>query len=144
MVCFQFHTALSEILLTACADQLLYNSRLIKLCSACAKQMQAVSKRKRCLFIISKIDIIWSSWTKSKFINYQLWTSHKIFLSLKYLFHFFPTSCWLHLFTKYWRVTSCKYSRSNIVRTSFLWYVAGFSTPTKENVLCQRDLDKHF
>ena len=49
-----------------------------------------ISKCKRFLVIISKIDIIWSSWTKSKFINYQLWTSYKMFLSLKYLFHFLP------------------------------------------------------
>ena len=32
----EFHIAHSEILLTACADQLLYNLSLIKLCSACA------------------------------------------------------------------------------------------------------------
>ena len=30
--------ALSDILLTACTDQLLYNFNLIKLCSTCAKQ----------------------------------------------------------------------------------------------------------
>ena len=32
----EFHIAHSEILLTACADQLLYNLSLIKLCSVCA------------------------------------------------------------------------------------------------------------
>ena len=37
-----FLLALSEILLTACADQLLYNLSLIKLCSACAKQNATV------------------------------------------------------------------------------------------------------
>ena len=36
----EFHIALSEILLIACADQLLYNLSLIKLCSAYAKQKQ--------------------------------------------------------------------------------------------------------
>ena len=36
-----FHIALPELLLTACADQLLSNLSLIKLCSASAK-MQAV------------------------------------------------------------------------------------------------------
>ena len=67
------------------------------------------SKCKRCLFIISNIDIIWSIRTPPEF-NYQLWTSYKIFLSLKYLFHFFLTSCWLYLFNKYWRVAtdSCR------------------------------------
>ena len=43
MVCFEFHIALSEILLTACADQLLYNLSLIKLCSTCAKQNTSVN-----------------------------------------------------------------------------------------------------
>ena len=38
----EFLLALSEILLTACADQLLYNLSLIKLCSACAKQNATV------------------------------------------------------------------------------------------------------
>ena len=32
----------SEILLTACADQLLYNLSLTRLCSACVKQNTAV------------------------------------------------------------------------------------------------------
>ena len=35
---FQFYRALSQILLIACADQLLFNSSLTKLCSACIKQ----------------------------------------------------------------------------------------------------------
>ena len=34
----EFHTALSEILLKACANQLLYNVGLIELFSACPKQ----------------------------------------------------------------------------------------------------------
>ena len=37
----EFQIAISEILLTACADQLLYNLDLIKLCSAFAKQNAA-------------------------------------------------------------------------------------------------------
>ena len=39
---FEFHIALSEILLTACADQLLYNLSLDKLCQSCATQNAAV------------------------------------------------------------------------------------------------------
>ena len=39
---FEFHIAHSEMLLTACSDQLLYNLSLIKLCSACVKQNTAV------------------------------------------------------------------------------------------------------
>ena len=42
---FEFHIAHSEILLTACLDQLLYNLSLIKLCLACVKQ-NAVVKTK--------------------------------------------------------------------------------------------------
>ena len=80
------HIALSEILLTASADQLLYNSSLIKLCW--------------CLFIVSKIDIIWFSWATAELTNYQLWTNYKIFLSLKYLLNFFLATGWLHLFTR--------------------------------------------
>ena len=61
------------------------------------------SKCKRCLFIISNIDIIWSIRTPPEF-NYQLWTSYKIFLSLKYLFHFFLTSadCTFLINTEEW------------------------------------------
>ena len=39
----EFHIALSEILLTSSADQLLYNLSLIKLCSAYGKQNTAVN-----------------------------------------------------------------------------------------------------
>ena len=39
----EFHKAFSEILLTACVDQLIYNLSLIKLCLACAKQNAAVN-----------------------------------------------------------------------------------------------------
>ena len=34
----EFYIALFKIVLTACADQLIYNLSLIKLCSTCAKQ----------------------------------------------------------------------------------------------------------
>ena len=44
----EFHIAHSEILLTACADQLLYNLSLIKLCSACAKQNTSVNASDAC------------------------------------------------------------------------------------------------
>ena len=54
-------------------------------------------EHRRCLFIVSKIDIIWSYRGTPEFINYQFWASYKIFLSLKYLFHFFG---WLHFFIK--------------------------------------------
>ena len=40
---FEFHIAHSEILLAACADQLLYNLSLINLYSACVKQNTAVN-----------------------------------------------------------------------------------------------------
>ena len=39
---FEFHIGHSDILLTACADQLLYNLSLIKSCLACVKQNTAV------------------------------------------------------------------------------------------------------
>ena len=50
----QFHIALSEILLTACADQILYNLSLIKLCFACAKQNAAVKTVSDACSLIAK------------------------------------------------------------------------------------------
>ena len=76
----KFHIALSETLLTACV-----------MFSICNKE------HKRCLLIVYKLDIIWSNRRTPEFINYQLWTSYKIFRSLKYLFHFFG---WLLDFSK--------------------------------------------
>ena len=44
---------------------------------------------KQCFFNVSNLDIMWSSMTAPEFIYNYIWTSHKIFFSLKYLFHFF-------------------------------------------------------
>ena len=44
----EFHIALSEILLIACADQLIYYLSLIKLRLACAKQKAAVNANDAC------------------------------------------------------------------------------------------------
>ena len=44
----QFHIALSKILLTVCADQLIYNLTSTKLCSVCAKQNAAVNASGDC------------------------------------------------------------------------------------------------
>ena len=44
----QFHTALSKILLTVCANQLIYNLSSTKLCSACAKQKVTVNASDAC------------------------------------------------------------------------------------------------
>ena len=51
---FEFHIALSEILLTAFADQLLYNLSLIKLYSACVKQNTAVTTASDACSLLSK------------------------------------------------------------------------------------------
>ena len=48
IVLLEFHIALSEILLKARANQLLYNLILIKLCSACAKQNTSVNASGAC------------------------------------------------------------------------------------------------
>ena len=50
----EFHIAHSEILLTACADQLLYNLSLIKLCSANAKQNAAVKTASDACSLLAK------------------------------------------------------------------------------------------
>ena len=57
---------------------------------------------KRCLFIVSKEDIVWFSRTMTEYINYQLKTSYKTVLSLKYLFHFFLHNGWLHFLQEYY------------------------------------------
>ena len=44
----QFHIALSKILLTVCANQLMYNLSLTKLCSVCAKQKATVNASDAC------------------------------------------------------------------------------------------------
>ena len=48
------HIKLSEILLTACADELLYNLSLIKLYSACAKQNAGVKTANDVCSLLSK------------------------------------------------------------------------------------------
>ena len=53
---FEFHIAHSERLLTACDNQLLYNSDLIMF--GMCKTKHSCKDCKRCLFIVSKIDII--------------------------------------------------------------------------------------
>ena len=127
----EFHIALSEILLTACADQLLYNlKRSRKDC-------------KRQLFIVSKIDIICYIRTTPQFINYQLERSYKIFLSLKYLFHFeiyishfLPVvDCtFLLLKSKFMEIKPFEHSSCCRLLDSYF----------NENVLRQRGLDKNF
>ena len=51
---FEFHIAHSEVLLTACADQLLYNLSLIKLYSACVEQNTAVKAASNACSLLSK------------------------------------------------------------------------------------------
>ena len=86
---------------------------------------------KWCLFIISKMDMIWSSRTTRKFINYQLWTSYKIYLSLKYLFQFFLTTCWLRFFTI-------------VVNSNFVEIYPFKHSSNKFSLLCCRLLDSYF
>ena len=73
-----------------------------------------------CLFIVSKADFLWFSWRTPEFINQYLWTGYKIFLSFKYLFHFFSYQWLMALFTRvllrvtvyYYRVTYAFQSKS--------------------------------
>ena len=119
MICFfEFHKAHSKILLTASADQLQYNLSLIKLHLACVKQNAAVAKNvqwKRCLFIVSKIVIIWPSRTMPEFISYQICTGYKTFLTLKHLFHLFLSSSWLHFLEMYVIIMSLTRFRVNLL-----------------------------
>ena len=50
----EFHIAHSKILLAACADQLLYNLSLIKLCSTCAKQNASVKTESDACLLLAK------------------------------------------------------------------------------------------
>ena len=63
----KFYIAHSEILLTACADQLLYNLNLI-IFGMC-KTKHSNKDCSQGLFIVSKTDILWSSGTTLEFIN---------------------------------------------------------------------------
>ena len=47
-------TVHAEILLRACADQLLYNLSLIRLCSACVKQNKAVKTASNACSLLAK------------------------------------------------------------------------------------------
>ena len=51
--------------------------------------MQKKTQQLRYLFNVSNLDIISLSMTGLEFIYHWFWTNHEIFLSLKYLFHFF-------------------------------------------------------
>ena len=97
----EFHIAHSEILLTACADQLLYSLSLIKLCSA-----SAIKNTRGGCSLLAKETLSNLIGEPQGFINFQIWTIYKIFLNSRYLFHFFG---WLHFFIKDWRVTVCYY-----------------------------------
>ena len=55
-----------------------------------------------CFFIVSEIDIIWSSQAMHEFVTYQLWTGNKTFFSLRYLFQFFLTGGWLRFLQEYY------------------------------------------
>ena len=63
----EFHIKLSKILLTACADELLYNVRLINLCSTCDKQNAVV---KIASIFIVHCHLVWSSQTMPGSISY--------------------------------------------------------------------------
>ena len=55
LICLlEFHIAFSKILLTTCADQLLYHLSSIKLCSACAKQNAAVKIARDACSLLAK------------------------------------------------------------------------------------------
>ena len=51
---FEFHIAHSKILLTACADQLLHNLSLVRLCSTCVKQNAAVKTAIHAYLLLAK------------------------------------------------------------------------------------------
>ena len=127
---------------------------------------------KRCLFIVTKTDIIWSSWKTPEFINYQIWTTYKTFLSLKYLFHFFLSNGCLYViimsrprFRVNLHSIVAWMSRNSFFETGTISEVSvnsNFMDTLKhssdkfslvcsrlldsfnENVLRQRDLDKYF
>ena len=75
-----------------------------------------VKTTKSCLRIVSKLVIIWSSQTTSKFVSCQFWTSYKAFLSLKYLFHLFSYQWLIALIDK---ITEEKLEVIIISRTCF-------------------------
>ena len=133
----EFQIAHSEILLTACADQLLYNLSLIKLCSTCAKQIASAKTSSDACSLLAKqrLSDLVEQHPSSVMINFE--QAMKYFLVWNIYFTFYLpvvdytflleqreplTSLWL----EHRRVTSWKYSRSNIAQACSLCYVAGF------------------
>ena len=60
--------------------------------------MQNKTQQQRCLFNDINLDIIWLNLTAPEFFYNYFFTSHEIFLSLKYSFHFFvlQVDCTFH------------------------------------------------
>ena len=133
----EFHIALYKILLTACADQWLYNLSLIKLYLACTKQKAAVKTTSDACSLLAKqrLSDLVEQHPSSVMINFE--QAMKYFLVWNIYFTFYLpvvdytflleqreplTSLWL----EHRRVTSWKYSRSNIAQACSLCYVAGF------------------
>ena len=93
-----FHKALSKIL-TACTDQLLDDLSLIKLFGMC--ETKRSSKCKRCLFIISKIDFIWSSQRPSSLIiNFEQFIKSLLVWNIDFTFFLPVVDCTFLLSTK--------------------------------------------
>ena len=72
---------------TACADQLLYSLSLIKWCLTCVKQNSSKDCN-RCLFILSKIDMLWSTRRTREFININFEQAIEPFLVFNIYFTF--------------------------------------------------------
>ena len=121
----EFHIALSEILLTACSNQLIYNLNLIKLCSACAKQIAAVNASDACSLLAKEalFDLVGQHPTLL-IINFEQVINYFLVWNIYFIFFLPVVDCTFLL--EYWRVTSWKYSLSNIAQTSSLCYVADF------------------
>ena len=89
----------------------------------------------RCLDIVSKIGIIWSTWTTPAFINYQLWTNYKTFLSLKLFISLFwlvplfwkSTEEWLYSFQSKSTFCSCLNVKELLARNRCdIWFLFFF------------------
>ena len=113
----------NSTLFTACADQLLYRLSLIKWCSTCVKQNTAKDCN-RCLFIVCKIDIIWSSRNTRGFIN------HKFKQGLIFW-------AWNIYFTFFLSVVNCTFYKSNIKSACILLLCQVRVRSSPQEVFCK-------
>ena len=105
-----------------------FNSMMFGMC----KTKYSCKDCNRCLFIVSKINILCSSGRTCELINRLLWTSYKTFISLKYLFHFFLP------------VFDCTFYKSAIKSNCVLLLCHQHVRSSRQEEFCKKDILRDF